>query len=129
MSKVVIPDHILNKVDKPARYIGGEVNSFNKNIEEYNQNMYTKYIDYDKIKDGLSIRTRVKGDKIDLTGGNKKLKKLFVEEKIPLDRRDEIPLIVDGDKIVYVVGSRLSSSYYIDANTTNVLEISILQNK
>ncbi|OON99633.1 MAG: B12-binding domain-containing radical SAM protein [Epulopiscium sp. Nele67-Bin004] len=34
MSKVVIPDHILNKVDKPARYIGGEVNSFNKNIEE-----------------------------------------------------------------------------------------------
>ncbi len=34
MSKVTIPDYILNKVDKPARYIGGELNSYNKNTEE-----------------------------------------------------------------------------------------------
>ena len=32
MTKVVVPDSILNKVDKPARYIGGELNSSKKEI-------------------------------------------------------------------------------------------------
>ncbi|OOB79664.1 MAG: B12-binding domain-containing radical SAM protein [Epulopiscium sp. Nuni2H_MBin001] len=30
----MIPDYILNKVDKPARYIGGELNSYNKDIDK-----------------------------------------------------------------------------------------------
>ncbi len=100
-----------------------------KTIKEYAQNMYTKYIDYDKIKDGLKIRTRKTGDKICLDGGKKKIKKLFSDEKIPLHLRDTIPLIVDGSNVVYVVGSRLSVDYYIDNNTKNVLEIRILQNE
>ncbi len=102
---------------------------FSKRIEEYHQNMYTKYIDYAKIKNELIIRTRQDGDKINLEVGNKKLKKLFGEEKIPVYERDSIPLIVDGDNIVYIVGSRLNIDYYIDNNTQNVLEISVLQTK
>ena len=34
MSTLMIADAILAKVEKPARYIGGEVNSYNKNLEE-----------------------------------------------------------------------------------------------
>ena len=33
MTKVILSDHILKQVDKPARYIGGEVNSYNKEVE------------------------------------------------------------------------------------------------
>ncbi len=32
-NKVVLPDYILKQVDKPARYIGGEINSYNKPVE------------------------------------------------------------------------------------------------
>lgn len=34
MTKVNLPDRILNKVDKPARYIGGELNSYQKILTE-----------------------------------------------------------------------------------------------
>ncbi|MHC1747549.1 MAG: TIGR03960 family B12-binding radical SAM protein [Cellulosilyticaceae bacterium] len=34
MSKVKLTDKILKSVDKPARYIGGEMNSYNKNTNE-----------------------------------------------------------------------------------------------
>ncbi len=30
----MIQDYILQKVDKPARYIGGELNSYSKDIEQ-----------------------------------------------------------------------------------------------
>ena len=34
MTRVDLPDSILNKVDKPARYIGGELNSYTKELTE-----------------------------------------------------------------------------------------------
>lgn len=34
MTKVDLPDSILNKVDKPARYIGGELNTYKKEVNE-----------------------------------------------------------------------------------------------
>lgn len=34
MRKLALPDDVLKAVDKPARYIGGEFNSINKNIDE-----------------------------------------------------------------------------------------------
>ncbi|OON97548.1 MAG: tRNA lysidine(34) synthetase TilS [Epulopiscium sp. Nele67-Bin005] len=91
------------------------------------ENMYTKFIDYDKIKNGLNIRVRQAGDKITLSGGTKKLKKFFIDEKVPLKDRDTTPLIVDGQEVVWVVGSRLSTNYYIQDTTTKMLKISILK--
>ena len=34
MTKIDLPDSILNKVDKPARYIGGELNSYTKEVTD-----------------------------------------------------------------------------------------------
>ncbi|OON95940.1 MAG: B12-binding domain-containing radical SAM protein [Epulopiscium sp. Nele67-Bin005] len=34
MSAIKLPDYLLKKVDKPARYIGGELNTFNKDLNE-----------------------------------------------------------------------------------------------
>ncbi|OON90814.1 MAG: tRNA lysidine(34) synthetase TilS [Candidatus Epulonipiscium fishelsonii] len=46
-----------------------EIKFNSKIFKETTQNMYTKYIDYDKIKIGLQIRYRKAGDKIMLSGG------------------------------------------------------------
>ncbi len=100
-----------------------------KTIEVCSENRYTKYIDYDKIETKLQIRTRTDGDKIVLPSGQKKLKKLFNEDKVPLDIRNKIPIIVDGNNVVLVAGSRLSSAYYVDKNTKNILEITLVPKK
>ncbi|MGL5674865.1 MAG: tRNA lysidine(34) synthetase TilS [Cellulosilyticaceae bacterium] len=96
-----------------------------KTFEESKENMYTKYVDYDKIKDNLLLRTRKPLDVITLKGGKKKLKKFFIDEKIPQQQRDIMPLIVDKEEVVWIVGSRLSSKYFVVPKTNNILEIKI----
>ncbi|MDF2877128.1 MAG: tRNA(Ile)-lysidine synthetase [Clostridia bacterium] len=95
-------------------------------INQKNEKMYTKYIDYGKIKDGLQIRTRLPQDYIMTAAGTKKLKKLLIDDKVPKILRDSLPLIADGNEIIWIVGSRLSTSYYITEHTEEVLEIQIM---
>jgi tRNA(Ile)-lysidine synthase len=94
-----------------------------KTFEQSKENMYTKYIDYDKIKGNLHVRTRKLGDSIVLSSGTKSLKKLFIDEKIPQQERGKIPLIVDDDEIIWVVGSRLNHHYYVTQQTTTIVQI------
>lgn len=94
-------------------------------ISQNNENIYTKYIDYGKIKNGLQIRTRRASDFINLPGGSKKLKKLFTDDKISKAKRDTLPLIADGSEVVWIIGNRLNSNYYITDDTKEALEIQI----
>lgn len=96
-------------------------------INQNNENIYTKYIDYGKIKDRLQIRTRRSSDYIKLIGGSKKIKKLFTDDKISKNLRDTMPLIADGNEIVWVIGNRLNIDYYITEYTNEILEIKILK--
>ncbi len=88
---------------------------------------YTKWFDYDKIKNNLLFRTRQEGDflQIDSKGGTKKIKSLFIDEKIPKNNRNSIHLIADGSHIVWVIGMRISEAYKVTKNTKTILEMSI----
>ncbi|MCT4688071.1 tRNA lysidine(34) synthetase TilS [Vallitalea sp.] len=98
-------------------------------IEEkkYNipKNLYTKWFDYDKIKDNLKVRSRKSGDLIAIKGinGTKKLKKYFIDCKIPKEQRDAIPLLTDGNNIIWVIGYRISEVYKVTASTKKILEV------
>ncbi len=94
-------------------------------IKQKAENIYTKYIDYGKMKNGFCIRTRQPYDYIQLSGGHKKLKKLFIDDKVPKTERDQVPLIAVGDEVVWVVGGKLNTNYYVTEETTEVLQIKI----
>ena len=57
----------------------------------------------------ILLRSRQTGDCIRLTGGTKSLKKLFIDRKIPADRRDLIPVVADDNGVlgVYGIGANL----------------------
>lgn len=95
------------------------------------QSICTKWFDYDKIKDTVLIRYRKQGDFlcIDGKGGTKKLKAFFIDEKVPRQERDVLPLLADGSHIMWVIGSRISEAYKVDENTSRVLEIKITEEK
>ena len=81
---------------------------------EIPKNQYTKWFDYDKINVGLSIRYRKNGDYLTLSGGGKKkLRRYMIDEKIPENERDRIPVLADGDHVLWVVGYRISDYYKI----------------
>jgi tRNA(Ile)-lysidine synthase len=93
----------------------------------FNEKSEVKYFDYDKIKGGITLRTRRNGDRFVPFGmkGSKKLKDLFIDLKIPQEERDRIPLICFGEDIAWIVGYRISDSYKIDKNTKRILEIAL----
>jgi tRNA(Ile)-lysidine synthase len=86
-----------------------------------------KYFDFDKIMGSVTIRARRNGDRFTPFGmkGNKKLKDLFIDLKIPQEERDRIPLICFGKHIAWIVGYRISENYKIDKTTENILEIKV----
>lgn len=98
-----------------------------KKEPEIPKNQYTKWFDYDKINVGLSIRYRKNGDYLTLSGGGKKkLRRYMIDEKIPENERDRIPVLADGDHVLWVVGYRISDYYKITDETEHILEAEVI---
>lgn len=94
---------------------------------EISKNTYTKCFDYDKIKGSFQIRTRQAGDYliVDSDGHRKRLKEYFINEKIPSDKRDEMLLLTQADKVLWVIGGRISADTKVDGNTRRILKVQI----
>jgi tRNA(Ile)-lysidine synthase len=84
------------------------------------------YFDFDTIKGRLHVRRRRPGDRFAPFGlkGTKKLQDFFVDEKVPAEERDQIPLLCDEQEILWVVGRRTSHDYRVRARTRRILKIS-----
>lgn len=89
------------------------------------QKPYTKWFDYDIIKNTVKIRHRQPGDYITIekSGGTQKLKQYFINEKIPQSERDAIWLVADESHIMWIVGYRQNQAYQITDKTRRVLEV------
>lgn len=87
------------------------------------KNQYTKAFDYDKIKRLIMVGEKVPGDVISLKTGHKTLKKLFQDEKIPLNQREKLLVLKDEESVIWVVGSRISEDHKITDHTKTALVI------
>lgn len=97
-----------------------------KKDQEIPKNQYTKWFDYDKIKDTLSVRTRETGDYFMIGEGRRKLlKRYFIDEKIPEGKRDSIRLLAEGNHVLWVIGYRISEYYKITDETCTILEVKV----
>ncbi len=99
--------------------------SFHEKKVEISAETCTNVFDYDKIKYTLFCRTRKAGDFIPLQNGRKKIKDLFIDEKIPRDRRGSYPLITMGEEVLWVPGLRASAAAGVDEQTVRRIWIRI----
>jgi len=80
-----------------------------------------QYFDLDKLEalGMISVRNRREGDRISPIGiaGEKKLKDIFIDKKIPRDQRDRIPIFTAGDTLIWVKGVCASGKCAIDKDT------------
>ena len=96
-------------------------------IGRIEENQYTKYLDYDKINNRLTLRYRKQGDYLIINGAGQKktLKQYMIQEKIAAPLRDHIPLIAEGSHILWVVGHRISAYYKVDEQTKTCVQMRI----
>jgi tRNA(Ile)-lysidine synthase len=83
----------------------------------------TAWFDASLITSPLFIRNRREGDQFVPFGmsGKKKLKDFFIDKKIPLYKRDIIPLICDRNNIIWVTGLRTDERFKITDKTEKVV--------
>lgn len=98
-------------------------NNFSVNLQNIPQKKYTKWIDYDKIKNSIVIRTRRQGDYLTINAMNqrKSLKSYFIDNKIPREERGHRLLVADGSHVIWMIGERISSFYKVSGDTEKIL--------
>lgn len=89
-----------------------------------------QFFDYDKLCEGINIRKRKEGDffKPINSNGTKKLKEYFIDNKIPREIRDNIPLIAKEREIIWIIGYKISDKFKVTENTKRVLQLSYKSN-
>jgi tRNA(Ile)-lysidine synthase len=85
--------------------------------------------DLDKLVLPLKIRRRGEGDCFYPAGMGDKRKKLqdfFVDEKVPREERDSIPIVVSDDEIIWIAGYRMDERFKAGEETERFLIIEFI---
>ena len=72
---------------------------------------YVTYLDSSMIKLPLYVRNRKAGDKMVIKNMDvaKRIKNIFIDSKVPIDKRDNYPIVVDSnDEIIWLPGLKKS---------------------
>ena len=73
-------------------------------------------------KGTVCLRPRRTGDAMRLTGGTKSLKKIFIDQKIPANLRDAVPVLCDEDGVLAVCGIGANLDRITSAGVTITIE-------
>lgn len=88
----------------------------------------TALCDYDSLTQPLQVRKRREGDYFYPAGfgKRKKLQDFFVDEKVPREARDTVPVIVSGDEVVWIAGYRMDERFVAKEETRRYLLLRLL---
>lgn len=102
----------INLKIEPSKYIG-----------ETEKNLI--YVASEKLNFPLKLRKWKNGDSFQPFGmkGKKKLSKFFKDEKISLNEKEKIWLLLSEEKIVWVIGHRMDDRFKITEKTKRILKI------
>lgn len=88
----------------------------------------TAFFDWDRLQFPIVIRNAKPGDRFTPLGapGTQKLKKFFIDHKIPKAVRYSVPVVIGGRDIFWVGGHRISEHVKVTPKTITVLKAEIL---
>ena len=91
-----------------------------------NEDLFKVWLDGDKLKSPLTIRSRRPGDRIQpfgMHGHSIKISDMMVNLKLPRRARRNWPLLISGQDIIWVPGSRIAHKFHIGSDTQSVINI------
>ena len=119
---IEVPGEI--SLDESGLTLTSELTEIKSNNDDNNVSVF----DYDSLTLPLHIRSRKDGDYFYPAGlgGKKKLQDFFVDEKVPREMRDSIPVIVSGEDIIWIAGYRMDERYAAKEGTKKFLVLKII---
>jgi tRNA(Ile)-lysidine synthase len=83
------------------------------------------HFDMARLSLPLTVRPPVPGDRFTPLGaaGSKKLKKFFIDHRIPREDRAMVPVLADQQRIIWLVGLRMDDHVKVTADTSQVLSV------
>ncbi|MDB4999212.1 MAG: tRNA(Ile)-lysidine synthetase [Mucilaginibacter sp.] len=114
----------INKTDKDIAYKGYKLTLLHDDSPLIvKDNPMAVSVDSDLLVYPLTVRAWEQGDYFYPLGmkTRKKLSDFFINEKIPLNRKNELPILINGNgDIIWIGGYRLSERYKVSENTKKV---------
>lgn len=98
-------------------------------IKDYgNAGQIVAFFDMEQIMFPIRIRNVCPGDRFTPLGmgGTQKIKKFFINNKVPISDRQNRPVLLSGDDIIWLAGFRSSDLYKITHATKTVLKVELL---
>ena len=85
----------------------------------------TAVADWDGLEFPLRIRNVFPGDRFVPLGmkHSQKLKKFFINNKVPRHRRPLVPLVTSAERIAWIAGMRIDDRFRVTDKTRSVLVI------
>lgn len=85
----------------------------------------TVALDWEKLVFPLCIRNIKPGDRFMPFGMSRtqKVKHFFINNKIPVDKRSSIPLLISGSQVIWIAGLRMDDRYRITETTKIILKV------
>ena len=104
-------------------------------IEETNRDKFKNYdgapnralLDSESLQFPLKMRNFRPGDRFHPLGvkGTQKLKEFFIDHKVPRFERSNIPLLISGEMIAWIVGYRIDERVKVNEETKKVFKVTV----
>ena len=88
----------------------------------------TAFLDFTAVRFPLKVRNFRNGDRFRPLGmaGSQKVKTFFINHKVPRSKRLRCPILLSGEKIIWVGGYRIDDSAKVTEKTKKVLKAELL---
>ena len=134
--KVIIRKNSNNKEINSIKFELGEIEFANFRINSYlSTNVNIKpsrnkmVFDSDILSRNLILRKRKNGDRIKLKGFTKKIKDIFIDNKVSKIERDNYPILSDEENVYAILSLKRSNFYMKNSNSKEVLIIEVTYEK
>ena len=86
------------------------------------------FFDMDNLRFPLVVRNFRPGDRFSPLGisGTQKVKKFFIDHKIPAPQRRKCPLLLSRDKIIWIAGHRIDNCAKVVSATSRIVKAELL---
>jgi tRNA(Ile)-lysidine synthase len=100
-----------------------------KGRKELAENPRCAFFDMDCVSFPIVVRSVRPGDRFRPLGlaGRQKLKKFFVDQKVPPEERKRVPILESGGRIFWVAGYRIDDSFKVAEGTKRVLKAELIE--